>query len=209
VHPIGALLSAAAHGRFPVADGGWERVAPWRDDVEAVVSFTGRAVLAVGEDVDDETLVALGPDGFGGAHHPRLVCALAGPAGWVDCLDAVLVARGTGGTPQLSERDDLLEHPRVVFARRRRDDVRVLADDQGHGLVTLGTGLGGLTELSIEVTRPGQGHGRTLLARALAGARDGEVVCAAVAPGNAASLRCFVAAGFAPVASVQLYEPRR
>src|SRR5680860_932737 len=171
-HPVSCadrsgLLVDAAAGSFPAPDGGWHRVPPWRDGVEAVLAFTGHAVLAVGDDVDDGTLAALAPDGFGGAHHPRVVTTLAG-AGWVDALDAVLVARGRGGPSSLVERPDLSEHPRAVHARRLRDDVRVLGDADGRGFVTLATGLGGLAEVSVEAWRPGRRHGRALIGAALA-----------------------------------------
>ena len=160
-HPLGDLLRDAAAGVFPTA---------------------------VGDDVDDGTLAALDPHGFGGAHLPRVVTALAG-TGRIDSLDAVLVARGRGGPSSLTERDDLHGHSRVARAHRLRDDVRVMADDEGRGLVVLARGLGGLTEVSIEVAQPGRGAGRALLAQALATVPAGEVLCAAVAPGNAASLR--------------------
>ena len=205
---LGALLTDAADGRFLASDGGWRRVPPWRDGVEAVVAFTGHAVLAVADDVDDAALAALDPNGFGGAHDPRTVAALAG-TGWIDALDAVLVTRGRGGPSSLLERDDLDGHPRVAHARRLRDDVRVLTDAEGLGFVILAAGLGGLTEVSIEVEQPGRRHGRALIESALAEVPGGEVVCAGVAPGNAASLRAFLAVGFVPVASAQLYVPER
>lgn len=50
------------------------------------------------------------------------------------------------------------------------------------------------------------GAGRALVRDALASVPAGEVVAAAVAPGNAASLRLLLAAGFAPVGSVQLFH---
>ena len=88
-HPLAGLLADAAEDRFPPADGGWRRVPPWRAGVEAVVAFTGHAVLAVADDVPDDRLRALGVDGLGGAHDPRVVTALAGPDGWIDVLDAL------------------------------------------------------------------------------------------------------------------------
>jgi L-amino acid N-acyltransferase YncA len=85
--------------------------------------------------------------------------------------------------------------------------VRLLGDERG--LVTLSRGLGGLLELSFEVDadRRGAGLGRSLLRDALAVAPAGEPVLAAVAPGNAASLRALLAAGFTPLGSVQLVHP--
>jgi hypothetical protein len=67
-HPLAELIIAAAGGEFPDADGGWQRVPPWRAGLEAILSFTGHAVFAVRPDVPDRLLVALGADGFGGAH---------------------------------------------------------------------------------------------------------------------------------------------
>lgn len=60
---------------------------PWRPGLEAIISFTGHAVFAVAADITDHRLASLGADGFGGAHDPRLITALAGPDGWIDCLD--------------------------------------------------------------------------------------------------------------------------
>ncbi|MGR7025904.1 hypothetical protein [Geodermatophilus sp. URMC 62] len=66
-HPLAELLVEAWRGRFPPADGGSRRVPPWRSGLEAVVAFTGHAVLALEPDRDDARLSALGVDGVGGA----------------------------------------------------------------------------------------------------------------------------------------------
>jgi len=44
-HPLAVLIAAAAAGRFPAADGGWQRVPPWHPELEAVLAFTGHAVF--------------------------------------------------------------------------------------------------------------------------------------------------------------------
>lgn len=195
------LVRDAADGRFPPADGGWVQVPPWRAGVEAVLAFTGFAVLAVDGPLPRPV------DGFGGAHDPRLITALAGPDSWIDSLDALLVARGTGGPPALRVRPDLAGHPRVAFARAVRDDVRVLGRADGDGLAVLGRGIAGLTELSMEVPPAGRGGaGRALACDALTCVPAGEVVVAAVAPGNAASLRALLAAEFTPIGSSQLFR---
>jgi L-amino acid N-acyltransferase YncA len=79
--------------------------------------------------------------------------------------------------------------------------VRVYGDERG--LVTLGRGLAGRTELSVEIDteQQGQGHGRSLNRDALRVAIVGSPVFAALSPGNARSLRAFLAAGFRPIAS--------
>lgn len=215
-HPLAALIRSAAAGSYPVPDGGWQRVPPWREGVEAVVAFTGHAVLAVGDRLSDVSLAKLGVDGFGGAHHPAVIAALAA-GGWIDSLDGLLVGigtadtepRGTGGA--LVARPDLAEHPRVSFARRLRTDLQVLgrADPTDASVVVLGRGIAGLTELSFELDRArrGAGGGTALVRAGLAAVPAGEAVVAACAPGNAASLRALLRAGLIPVASVQLYTP--
>jgi len=205
-HPLGTALLAAADGVFPPVDGLVEVVPPYLDGVEAVVSFTGHSVVATTLPLD--RLVAAGADGFAGATSLPVLSLLAGAAGTVDVLDALLVARGTGGGG-LPERPDLADHERVRYARAWRGDVRVFGDD--HGLVTLSRGLGGVRELSFEVTqdRRGRGHGRALLREARALVPPGEPLFAAVAPGNAASLRALLAAGFTPIGSVLLIRPAR
>jgi hypothetical protein len=205
---LGEVLRLAGAGVFPPVDGGWERARPWRRGVEAVVAMTGHAYLAVGDDVSDEALVELAPDGLGGAHHPRVVTALAGD-GWVDVLDALLVATGLGRPPVaagLRPREDLAAHSRAVFAEQLRDDVRVLGrPGTDASLVTVSRGIGGLTELGVEVA-PGT-DGARLVADALAAQPAGATVVAAVAPGNARALRSFLRAGFRPVGSIQVYRP--
>ena len=205
-HPLARILRAAAAGRFPSVDGQVEVVHPYLDGVEAVVAFTGHAVVATR--VPLSALVVAGADGFAGATSIPVMTLLAGEGGAVDVLDALLVAFGTGGG-LLPARPDLRGHPRVAYARAWRRDVRAFGDERG--LVTLSRGLGGLPELSFEVDadRRGAGLGRSLLHDALALAPPGEPVLAAVAPGNAASLRALLAAGFTPLGSVQLVRPAR
>lgn len=210
MHPIGQALAAAVHGSFPPVDGGWERTAPWLPGVEGVVAFTGHALLAIEPDVPDETINALGADGYGGASNPRLVSTLAG-AGWIDVLDLVLIAPGTGDAGPLVPRPDLADHPRARHAQRVRGEVTTwgYAAHDARTVVTLGRGLGGLWEVGLE-TDPGERHtGRAVATAARGLVPAGEVLVAACAPGNARSVRAFLAAGFAPVASVQLWRPER
>ncbi len=205
-HRLADLLRAAAAGRFPDADGEVEVVPPWRPGVEAVVAFTGHAVVAT--TLDAAALAAAGADGLGGASSPRVVDLLAGPDGASEPLDAVLVAAGTGRT-ELRERPDLAVLPRVVAARTWREHVHVHGDRRG--VVTLAAGIGGLPELSFEVPEGlrGRGLGRSLVEDALGLVPPGEPVLASVAPGNARSLRALLAVGFRPVASVVLVRPGR
>jgi len=205
-HPLAAVLTAAAAGRFPSPDGAVELLPPDDDGTHAVVELAGHSYALTDCAMDD--LLALGADGFGGCTHPDVLRWLAGPEGWIGSIDVVLVAMARPGD-RLAERRDLEDHPRVARARAHRRDVRVFGDDRG--LVTLGHGLVGRLELSVElydVTSRSDGAGRVLIAGALAVARYRELVWAQVSPGNAASLRAFLACGFVPIGSEILLRPK-
>lgn len=213
MHPVAAALTAAARGTFPEADGSWTRVAPWHAGLEAVIAFTGHALLAVGDDVPDERLSALGADGFGGASNPRLVTSLAG-SGWIDVLDLVLVAHGRGtepGAEGLVPRPDLADHPRARHAELVRTGVQTMgyAAHDDRTVVTLGAGLGGLPEVGIELDPTMRHTGSDVLKAALDLVAAGDVLVAGCAPGNARAVRAFLGAGFVPVGSVQLWRPER
>ena len=204
---LARTLRAAADGRFPPVDGTFSRTAPWKAGVEAAVALTGHAVLAVGDDVTDERLVALGVHGYGGAHDPRVVFALAGD-GEIGVLDVLLLGRGTGAPGGLVARADLAGTERARHAAQWRDDVRVygLPDPTSTSLATLSRGIGGLAEVGIHAL---DAVAEELLDGVLGLVPDGEVVVASVTPGNARSLRFFLRQGFAPVGSVQQWRPRR
>ncbi len=70
----------------------------------------------------------------------------------------------------------------------------------------LGRGVGGRWETAIEVDqdRRGAGLGRRLAVAARHLVPGGAPLWAQVAPGNAASLRAFLAAGFVPVGAEAL-----
>jgi hypothetical protein len=210
VHPLAGLIINAAAARFAAADGGWQRVPPWRPGLEAIISFTGHAVLAVASDIPDERLAELGVNGFGGAHDPRLISALAGPDGWIDVLDVLMAGRGGTAGRRLVERPDLAAHPRARFAAQIRDRPRILGypDRRRSALAVISTGVAGLTELSFELEpdHRGTGEGAPLIRDALSTVPAGELVVAAVAPGNAASLRALLTAGFSPLGSLQLFR---
>lgn len=197
MHPLLPLLLDAADGRFPADDGAAVVLPPLARGLQAVVSFTARAYVCTSR-TDLPPL-----DGYGAALQPAVLQQLAGD-GEVGVLDVLLVGRGTGGG-RLPPRADAEDHPRVRLARALREDVRVHGD--ARGLVTLALGAAGRTELSVEAARPGVGHGRDLVREGLALAPPGEPVFAAVSPGNARSLRLFLALGFAVLGSEVLLPP--
>jgi hypothetical protein len=203
-HVLGQVLTDAAHELFPEPDGAVEVVAPWKPGVAGVVALTGTAYVATTRAARE--VLAQGPDGYGKALDPAFIAWLAGVDGWCDCLDVLVAGVGTGrGGPPL--REDLTDHRRLRHARQVRDDVVVHGDDRG--MITLGTGIGGLKEIGVEVPALDRNHGvgRRLVADALGLVAADEPVLGAVAPGNAASLRAFLAAGFRPIGAVHLVRP--
>ena len=81
-------------------------------------------------------------------------------------------------------------------------------DPRRGALAVISRGIAGLTELSFELEpeRRGHGGGAELVRDALTTVPDGQLVLAAVAPGNAASVRSLLAAGFVPLGAVQLFR---
>lgn len=207
-HPLLGYFLDAVRGRFPPPDGAVTVLPALPGGLECSVAFTGHAVLATALPAAD--VQARRPDGFGGSLAPDFLRYLAGPKGWIDVIDATLACLGTGGKPRLRPLSGVDDHSRVQRARELRTAVRVFGDDRG--LVTLSAGLAGRTELSVELHRPqdgSHGHGRSLIADALTLVPAGAPAFAAVPPGNARSLRAFLATGFTPIGAEVLLRPQR
>jgi hypothetical protein len=205
-HPLATALVRATDGTFPPVDGSVQVVAPDDAGTHAVVEFTGHSFVLTDRTPGDPLFG--GVDGFGGATRPQVLIELAAGGGWIGSLDMVMVRRaGPPTCDPLPPTDRYDEHARVVRARRHRRAVRVLGDDRG--LACVGRGLVGRTEISVELVAPAPGAGRALVLGALASLRAEELVFAQVAPGNAASVRMFLACGFTPIASEVLIDLRR
>jgi hypothetical protein len=202
-HPLLEVLFAAAANRFPPTDGVVEAMPPDVDDTHAVVEMTAHSYVLTDRDLGAAPGAPL--HGYGGCTHPDVLRWLAGPRGAIGSVDVVLVASGRPGEG-LPERTDLEDHPRVQRARANRRDVRVLGDERG--LVTIGSGLVGRVELSVELTGGRRrGDGRALIVGGLESVPAGSVVFAQVSPGNANSLRAFLACGFVPIGGEVLVHP--
>lgn len=171
----------------------------------AVVSFPGHVVVSA--DVPPEWVAARLPDHDLSApmNPPFLgqICAELGRR--VNNIDMLLLAARRPGQPQvpLSAVHEL-DHPRVLRARRYRDEVFVWTTPGG--VLVLGRGLANRWEAAIEVDESARnrGLGRALAAAALHLVPEDRPVWAQVAPGNAASVRAFLAAGYIPVGAEAL-----
>ena len=185
--------------------------------MHAVVAFAAHHVIAA--DIDDTTArTRLRADDLSA---PMSASFLLFLAGWVGAepgtLDVVLAAPATaaGDSDDLGlwTRDDLDDHPRVRRARRYRPEAVVYADrEQGEpmGVLVVGQGIAGRWEMAFEVdpAARGAGLGRRLATAATSLVRQREPVFAQVAPGNVASLRACLAAGYTPIGAEVLFVPR-
>lgn len=211
-HALAARLRDAAHGRMPPADGVVEVVPSPGPPCDAIVGFTGHFVLAA--DIDPAAAAARMPPGdFSVPFSPASLLWIAAQTGLEPATyDALLVtiADGSGAPPWLHRADDLA-HPRVDRASRFRIIDSVWRADDDAGLLIVGRGLCGRWEVGYEVAPEsrGRGLGRRLVSAARGLAPAGEPLWAQVAPGNAASMRSTLAAGYVPVAAEVLFMRRR
>jgi hypothetical protein len=208
MHSLAETLRDAAHGVFPLADGVVEVVPSPGPPCDAIVGFTGHFVLAA--DIDASKVAARMPVGdFSVPFSPASLQWLSSQLGLEPAThDALLVtiANGSGAPSWLQPANDLA-HPRVDRASRFRTIESVWTVDDDAGLLIVGRGLCGRWEVGCEVAvdRRGNGLGRRLVAAARRLVPPGEPLWAQVAPGNAASLRSTLAAGFVPVAAEVLF----
>jgi hypothetical protein len=204
------MFREAAFGRFPPHDGALEFL-PSTGLAEGIVSFTGHNLIATNLD-PDEVRRNLHSDDPGAPMHPRFLAWFAtqcDSAGYTPEL--VLASPTAEARPEidLSPTSDFDAHPRVRMARGYRSDVRVLSDKERRGIVIIGEGIVGRIEVAMEIApdHRDKGLGRELAQAALVFAA-GDVLFAQVAPGNVASLRAFLAAGYRPICSEVWFRAR-
>ena len=128
--------------------------------------------------------------------------------GTVSCLLAPISALAARpGPPPIALSPTLAAgHPRVARALRYRDDVRTWAVPGG--IVTVGRGVAGRWEVAVEVDpdHRGRGLGRELAAAARHLGPGRAPPWAQITPGNVASVRAFLAAGYRPAGSEVLFR---
>ncbi|MET7697178.1 GNAT family N-acetyltransferase [Streptomyces sp. NPDC005485] len=204
------ILDAAARGDFPPADGGTTVVPQACRRDAGVLSFTAHSVVFTDEDPHwvRETLRALDCDALAATMNPRFLAAFMDRTGrTAETIDAVLVGSPLPGEPPLAltEIEDA-GHPRIGYARGRRDEVRAWTADGG--VLVTGRGIAGRLEVSVEVDEDVRQRG--LGRRLVSAARHlvAEPLWAQVSPGNARSMRAFQAAGYRPVGAEALLIAR-
>lgn len=205
--PLAEILARAAAGSPPEPDGGLTVLAQPSERDAGVIAFTGHSVVFA--DVAAGWVRARMPTGeeLAAPLSPKFLLALADRLGrQANCLDLLAVAPGLSGKPPL----ELTEiagtgHPRVRRARRFRDELSVWTGDGV--IVIIGRGVAGRREVAVEVEpgRRGSGLGRRAVLSARHLVPQDEPLWAQIAPGNAASVRAFLAAGFVPVGAEVLF----
>lgn len=202
---LASILTAAAAGKFPPADGSITILSQPSARDAGVIAFTGHAVIFA--DTDSEWITTqLPPGDLSAPLTTRFLSALAHRLGrQTHSVDMLTCAEPLAGPPPVDltpEADPT--HPRIARALLYRD--RVQAWQAAGGVMLLGRGVADRWEVAIEVDRDrrcrGLGTDLATAARHLVPAY--EPLWAQIAPGNAASVRAFLAAGFRPVGAEAL-----
>lgn len=207
---LGQILTDAAAGRFPPPDGGITLLRQPSQRDAGVIAFTAHAVIFTDAD-HDWVREQLPPGELAGPVSAAFLHALATATGRkAGSLDLLCAAQSLDGPPPIEMTPEPEStHSRMLRALNYRDEVRAWRADGG--IVLLGRGVAGRLETAIEVdeTRRGQGLGRRLALAARHLLPAGTVLWAQVAPGNAASVRAFLAAGYVPIGAEVLLAARR
>ena len=206
---LAGLLGRLAAGETPPADASVTTVPAPLGAPALVVGGTAWHVVAA--DVDPAWVAAqVAHDPIAAPLGARFLAALADRVGVEPgVLDAVLIAPAAPVERGLELVEaDVRQHPRVQRALRHRTDVRVWTTPDAAALVTLGRGVCGRWEVSLEVDPAvrGRGLGTALALAAPALVPGGAPLWAQVAPANVASLRSFLAAGYRPVGAEVLFD---
>ncbi|HEY1917496.1 MAG TPA: GNAT family N-acetyltransferase [Streptosporangiaceae bacterium] len=205
---LSEILARAAAGCPPPPDGGVAVLAQPSARDAGVISFTAHSIVFA--DVPPGWVHAMLPDDDPGAPlSPQFLLALADRLGRraIGCVDMLTVAPALPGPPPVPPPLDEVtdsDHPRVARARRYRDDTRIWTG--GGATVMIGRGVAGRYEVAVEVDpdRQGKGVGRAALIAARHLVPAAQPLWAQIAPGNAASVRTFLAAGFVPAGAEAL-----
>lgn len=198
------IIADVELGTFPAADGSVSVVPPVDARDAGVLAFTAHAVVVA--DVDAAWVAEqLRTGDLSAPLGPSFVLALASRLGRrIGSIDAVLLAEpmpyAAGSLARLGlDEVEASEHPRLRRALRHRDGVRMWTC--AGAVLAIGRGVGGRYEVNVELEPAARGRGlaRKLVHAARACVPDDRPLWAQVAPGNAASMRTFLDAGYRPV----------
>jgi GNAT superfamily N-acetyltransferase len=202
---LAGLLNDVAAGKYPPPDGSVTILPqPSRRDA-GVIAFTAHSVVFL--DLDPAWVRGqLPPGDLSGPLLPPFLQAMCAATGrLVNNIDLLCVAKPRPGSPAIMLTQAMPSgHPRITRALRHRDGVRIW--ETPGAIVSIGRGVAGRWEVALEVEPGyrGKGLGRELAVAARHLVPEGTPLWAQIAPGNAASVRAFLAAGFQPVGAEAL-----
>lgn len=203
---LGELIRfVEAGGRLPTEP--WYQVVA-SPGTHAILAFPGHSVIVT--DLAPQWVAHLLPEeDLSAPLNPPFLRALELEKGLrVNNIDIVMLGERLFGSPEvdLSVIQDL-NHPRVLRAKRYRKEVTVYQAEGG--ILIIGRGVGGRWEAAVEVDEQarGKGLGRTLALAARHLIPQERPTWAQIAPGNASSVRAFLAAGYVPVGAEALLVP--
>ena len=205
------VFAAIGRGELPSPDGVVEVMQSPAGPSDVVCAFTAHTVIAAAVEEGD-IRKRLTPGDLGAPMEAGFLVwlgeQLGAPPGM---LDIVLVATGDAPATRVQIAPQRGESvARVERARRYRRDVQVFGDSDGRGIGVVGRGLARRWEVAVEVepAHRDRGLARGLFAAARRLVPLDEPLFAQVSPGNAASLRAVLGAGFKPVGSEVLFLTR-
>jgi FR47-like protein len=212
-HHLSTLLHEAVLGRFPPSDGTVRVLPAPPGPSDAVVAFSAHNVIAA--DLDEQEVLDHLPSADPGAPmSAEFLAWLAGrlrtQAGMLDLVMAAPAPDPNEDLPELILRPDLLDHPRLARSRQYRTDLRCFSDREKRALIVLGRGLAERQEMGIEVKPEfrGSGLGRVIARATVRVAAAGEPLFAQISPGNVASVRAFLSAGYRPICAEVVFLRR-
>ena len=201
------VLESAARGTPPPVDGLVDLVPRPAGVVAAVLGFTGHHVVAA--DVERAWLdERVAPWDLSAPFSPSFLGVLGERVGVrAGTLDVVLIATRPPTQLRLRQLSEAEAAPFLAGSPHPRREARVWQTHDGAGTVIVARGLADRWELRFDVAEVRQGRG---LGRALAGVAPAlvpptELLFAQVAPGNVASLRALLGAGYRPIGGEVLF----
>ena len=205
------VFALIGRGHLPSPDGLVDVMPSPSGPSDVVCAFSAHTIIAAAVEESDIRR-RLAPDDLGAPMEAGFLVwlgeQLGAPPGM---LDIVLVATGDAPATRVQivpQRGDAVA--RVERARRYRREVQVFGASDGRGIGVVGRGLARRWEVAVEVqpAHRNGGLGSGLFAAARRLVPHDEPLFAQVSPGNSASLRAVLAAGFKPVGSEVLFLTR-
>lgn len=201
-HRLAEMLAGVAAGTPPPSDGQVEVLPSLGPTLDDVVLATDGHLMITTDLPAKEVHARFRPSAYTDWCHPAALLWLCSQTGRTPgTSDVLFVGSSLDGPPAIELTASAGDHPRLAEGRLRRHDPHQWTTQDRSGMCSVARGLVGRWELAYEVEpgarRQGMGAGLARAARHLL--PGGELLWAQTVPGNVASVRALLAAGFVPV----------